>query len=50
MGVSGQVMEHVFRSTEGRFGIDDPVEDSERLDEGPEPFRVVERLQLAKEV
>jgi hypothetical protein len=38
MGVSAQITQHVFRSTERRFGVDDPVvaeQEAEPAGEGP---------------
>src|SRR4030095_5856481 len=50
MGVAPQVPQHRGRSTEGRFGIDDPVGIEKRIDEGVPLSRIAQALSGAREV
>jgi len=49
MGVASQIMQHVFRSAEGRLGIDDPVLPIEPAQEDGEALLVVKWHALAEE-
>ncbi len=49
MGVTGEVVEDMFRSAEGSLRVDHPVDMVQRSDEGAEVFRVIEAFQIAEE-
>ena len=49
MRVARQVMQHMLRATEGRFGIDDPVLPIKRAQEEGEVLLLMERHALAEE-
>jgi hypothetical protein len=50
MGVAAEVVQNVFRSTEGRPGIDDPLPGEELPEELAEAFGVGELLKRAMEL
>ncbi len=49
MGIAREVMQHVLRATERRFGIDDPVLPIKRAQEEGEVLLLMERHALAEE-
>ncbi len=49
MCIARQVMQHMLRATEGRFGIDDPVLPIKRAQEEGEVLLLMERHALAEE-
>ena len=49
MRIASQIMQHVFRSAEGRLGIDDPVLPIEPAQEDGEALLVVKWHALAEE-
>src|SRR5271169_1624102 len=50
MSVSAEIAQYMFRSSEGRLGIDDPVLAEQRTQPGPEGTRLGQRQQAAVEL
>jgi hypothetical protein len=47
MGVAGQVLQHVFRTAEGRLGVDRPISLAQRTKQGVKCTRLRQRSQRA---
>ena len=50
MGVSAEILEHIVGTTEGWFGVDDPVFSEQRSEPGSEDLRLREQSQIAGKV
>ncbi len=50
MSVSAKIAQHMFRSSEGRLGIDDSVLAEQRTQPGPEGTRLGQRQQATVEL
>ena len=50
VSVVSEIAQHVFRSTEGRLGIDDPVLSKQHSEPGCEGLRISKRSELAVEL
>jgi hypothetical protein len=50
MGVGAEITQHMFRSAEGPFGVDDPVVTEQHSQPGAEGARLGQRQQTAVEL
>jgi hypothetical protein len=49
MSVTGEISQHMMRTAEGWFGIDDPILTEQGAQEGAKGFLVLKRLESSRE-